>query len=170
MNKSIFYKFGFFALCLMLFTFVSNAQQEKASPARTAEGTVNGAKIKISYSSPAVKGRTIWGDLVPFGKVWRAGANEATIFETDKDIQVQGKPLKAGKYSFFVIPGENESTAIFNAETGQWGTNYDQSKDVLRVQVPSTKTSSFEERLVYEVTKNGFEMGWADGKGEVQIK
>ena len=170
MNKSIIHKFGFFALSLMLVSFMSSAQQEKACPARTAEGLINGATITIHYSSPAVKGRTIWGDLVPFGKVWRAGANEATIFETDKDIKVQGKELKAGKYSFFIIPGENESTAIFNGETGHWGTNYDQSKDVLRVQVPSTKNSSFEERLVYEVNKNGFEMRWADGKGQVTIQ
>lgn len=169
MKRSIFHKFGFLALSLMLVSLMSNAQ-EKASPAKTAEGTVNGAKIKISYSSPAVKGRTIWGDLVPHGKVWRAGANEATIFETDKDIKVQGKALKAGKYSFFVIPGEEESTAIFNGETGQWGTNYDQSKDVLRVQVPSEKSSNFEERLVYEVNKNGFEVRWADGKGHLAIE
>ena len=169
MKKSTFHKFGLFALSLMLISFMSNAQ-EKASPAKTAEGTVNGAKIKISYSSPAVKGRTIWGDLVPFGKVWRAGANEATIFETDKDIKVQGKELKAGKYSLFIIAGENESTAIFNEETGQWGTNHDETKDVLRVQVPSQKTSTFDERLVYEITKTGFELRWADGKGTVTIE
>src|SRR5690606_1794512 len=169
MKRSILHKFGFLALSLMLISLMRNAQ-EKASPSKTAEGTVNGAKIKISYSSPAVKGRTIWGDLVPYGKVWRAGANEATIFETDKDIKVQGKALKAGKYSFFVIPGEQESTAIFNGETGQWGTNYDQSKDVLRVQVPSVQSSNFEERLVYEVTKNGFEVRWADGRGHLTIE
>ena len=136
MKNSILQRFGFLALSLMLISFMSHAQ-EKASPAKTAEGLVNGATITIHYSSPAVKGRTIWGDLVPFGKVWRAGANEATTFETNKDIKVEGKDLPAGKYSFFIIPGETQSTFIFNSETGQWGTNYDESKDVLRVQVPS---------------------------------
>ncbi len=169
MKRSTFHKFGFFALSLMLVAFMSNAQ-EKASPAKTAEGTVNGAKITINYSSPAVKGRTIWGDLVPFGKVWRAGANEATIFETSKDIKVEGKDLPAGKYSFYIIPGESQSTFIFNSQTGHWGTNHDESKDVLRVQVASEQTSNFEERLVYEVTKTGFEVRWADGKGKVSIK
>lgn len=169
MKNNLFYKFGMLALSLMLISSMSYAQ-EKASPAKTAEGTVNGAKIKINYSSPAVKGRTIWGDLVPFGKVWRAGANEATIFETNKDIKIQGKELKAGKYSFYIIPGETESTFIFNSQTGQWGTQYDQSKDVLRVPVVSQQTSNFEERLVYEVTKNGFEVRWADGKGQVTIE
>ncbi|HLT06529.1 MAG TPA: DUF2911 domain-containing protein [Cyclobacteriaceae bacterium] len=169
MKNNLFYKFGMLALSLMLISSMSYAQ-EKASPAKTAEGTVNGAKIKINYSSPAVKGRTIWGDLVPLGKVWRAGANEATIFETNKDIKIQGKELKAGKYSFYIIPGETESTFIFNSQTGQWGTQYDQSKDVLRVPVVSQQTSNFEERLVYEVTKNGFEVRWADGKGQVTIE
>lgn len=169
MKRSILQKFGFLAFSLMLITFMSNAQ-EKASPAKTAEGTVNGAKITINYSSPAVKGRTIWGDLVPFGKVWRAGANEATIFETSKDIKVEGKDLPAGKYSFFIIPGENQSTFIFNSETGQWGTNYDESKDVLRVQVQSQESSTMEERLVYEITKSGFEVRWANGKGQASIK
>jgi len=169
MKKNIFQRFGMLAIGMMLISLVSNAQ-EKASPAKTAEGTVNGAKISINYSSPAVKGRTIWGDLVPYGKVWRAGANEATTFETNKDIKVQGKDLPAGKYTFFIIPGEEQSTFIFNSETGQWGTNYDESKDVLRVQVQSQESSTFEERLVYEVNKTGFEVRWADGKGQVSIK
>lgn|SRR5690554_5444766 len=169
MKKNIFQRFGILAVSMMLISLVSNAQ-EKASPAKTAEGTVNGAKITINYSSPAVKGRTIWGDLVPYGKVWRAGANEATIFETNKDIKIQGKDLPAGKYTFFIIPGEEQSTFIFNSETGQWGTNYDESKDVLRVQVQSQESSTFEERLVYEVNKTGFEVRWADGKGQVSIK
>jgi len=169
MKKNIFQRFGILAVSMMLISLVSNAQ-EKASPAKTAEGTVNGAKITINYSSPAVKGRTIWGDLVPYGKVWRAGANEATTFETNKDIKIQGKDLPAGKYTFFIIPGEEQSTFIFNSETGQWGTNYDESKDVLRVQVQSQESSTFEERLVYEVNKTGFEVRWADGKGQVSIK
>lgn len=169
MKNSILQRFGFLALSLMLISFMSHAQ-EKASPAKTAEGLVNGATITIHYSSPAVKGRTIWGDLVPFGKVWRAGANEATTFETNKDIKVEGKDLPAGKYSFFIIPGETQSTFIFNSETGQWGTNYDESKDVLRVQVPSEEISKIEERLVYEVTKSGFEVRWANGRAQALIE
>ncbi|HLW21000.1 MAG TPA: DUF2911 domain-containing protein [Cyclobacteriaceae bacterium] len=169
MRKSILQKFGFLAFSMMLIAFMGNAQ-EKASPAKTAEGTVNGAKITINYSSPAVKGRTIWGDLVPYGKVWRAGANEATTFETDKDIKVEGKDLPAGKYTFFIIPGEEQSTFIFNSETGQWGTNYDESKDVLRVQVQSQESPTMEERLVYEITKSGFEVRWADGRAQASIK
>ena len=104
----------------MLFSSVLWAQNQ-ASPPATATGKVNGATITINYSSPGVKGRPIWGALVPYDKVWRAGANAATIFETDKDIKVEGKVLKAGKYSLYAIPGEKEWTMIFNSQTGQWG-------------------------------------------------
>src|SRR3977135_4309901 len=96
-------------------------KSNRPSPPATASGKVNGATITINYGSPSVKGRQIWGSLVPYDKVWRAGANEATIFETDKDIKVEGKPLHAGKYSLYAIPGEKEWTIIFNSETGQWG-------------------------------------------------
>src|SRR5690554_5940773 len=104
------FKKSLLATALMAFIGLAAFAQEKASPAKTAEGTVGDAKITINYSSPAVKGRTIWGDLVPMGEVWRAGANEATTFTTTKDIMVEGKTLPAGTYSFFVIPGETSST------------------------------------------------------------
>jgi Protein of unknown function (DUF2911). len=164
-----FKKILFFALMLGAFVFAAQAQ-EKPSPARTAEGTVGDAKITINYSSPAVKGRMIWGDLVPLGQVWRAGANEATTFTTDKDIMVEGQKLPAGTYAFFIIPGEYESTFIFNTEAKQWGAfNYDSSKDALRVNVPSQQTSSMEERLVYEVKDGGFEVRWEYGKAGAKL-
>lgn len=157
-----------------LFVFVSLAtfaQGEKPSPPKSAEGTINGAKITINYSSPAVKGRVIWGDLVPLGQVWRAGANDATTFEISKDIKVQGQTLPKGKYTFFIIPGEYESTLIFNKVEKQWGAySYDASKDALRVNVPSQQTSTMEERLVYEVKPDGFEVRWEYGKVFAKIE
>ena len=89
------------------------AQEDKSkrpSPPATAAGKIRSSTITISYSSPSVKGRKIFGGLVPYGQVWRAGANEATIFSTDKDIEVEGKKLPAGKYSLFMTPGEKEWT------------------------------------------------------------
>ena len=127
---------------LMFAVIFTSFCQEKASPPKTAKGSINGADITVNYSSPAVKGRAIFGELVPLGKVWRAGANEATIFETSKDIKVEGKPLPAGKYSIFVIPVESMSTFIFNKQTGQWGTQYDEAQDAIRVAVPSGQTST----------------------------
>lgn len=158
------------AFSLSFFLAMSLQAQDKPSPAQTAEGQVAGAKITIKYSSPAVKGRTIWGDLVPFGKVWRAGANDATTFTTSKDITVEGQKLVAGTYSLFVIPGESQSTFVFNKVAKQWGTyTYDQKEDVLRVNVASQQTTTLEERLVYEVKANSFEIRWEYGKAAAKI-
>lgn len=159
-----------FALALTAFVGFAAIAQEKASPAKKAEGTVGDAKITISYSSPAVKGRVIWGDLVPMGQVWRAGADDATTFTTSKDISIQGQKLAAGTYSFFIIPGETESTMIFNKVAKQWGAyTYDAKEDALRVSVPSQQTSTLEERLVYEVKPDGFEIRWEYGKAAAKI-
>ena len=157
------------ALTLLVFVGFAASAQEKPSPAKTAEGMVGDAKITINYSSPAVKGRTIWGDLVPLGEVWRAGANEATTFTTTKDIMVEGKKLPAGTYSFYIIPNETESTMIFNKVAKQWGTVYDAKQDELRVTVPSGQTSSMEERLVYEVKPQSFEIRWEYGKASASL-
>jgi hypothetical protein len=150
------------------------AQETKkpASPAMTATGKIKDANITIAYSSPSVKGRTVWGDLVAYNKVWRAGANEATIFETDKDITVQGKKLPAGKYSFFLIPKETGTwTAIFNKEPKQWGAyKYEEAKDALRVDVKTKALQTKQETLVYKVNSNGFTMDWDKISVPVEIK
>jgi len=158
--------------------FTSNAmmaQGAKPSPAATATGTVNGADINVKYSSPAVKGRKIWGGLVPYDKDWRAGANEATVFTTSKKIMVEGKPLAAGSYSIYAVPGEKTWKIIFNSETGQWGTTKDGSsrvpaKDVLTVTVTPVKTNMLEERLKYDITPKGLVLSWENLKVPVAIK
>lgn len=163
-------KKSLFAFAMAVFTVLSVNAQEKASPARTASGTAAGSEITINYSSPAVKGRVIWGDLVPMGEVWRAGADDATTFTTSKDITVQGQKLPAGTYSFFVIPGEYESTFIFNKVAKQWGSySYDAKEDALRVSVPSEQTSTMEENLVYEINSDSFEIRWEYGKAKAKI-
>jgi len=172
-------KYLSFILFSFLFTTVSFAQGNKASrpsPPATATGTIKNAHVSIAYSSPAVKGRKVWGDLVPFDKPWRAGANEATIFETDKDLKIEDKTLPAGKYSLFAIPGEKEWTFIFNSETGQWGinrsgeANFDPAKTVLTVKAKAKKSDKFQERLTYEVEKKGFELQWENLEVPVSIK
>lgn len=151
-------------------------KSKRPSPPATATGKVNGATITIDYSSPAVKGRKIWGGLVPYNKVWRTGANEATVFKTDKEIKVEGKPLAAGKYSIYTIPGETEWVFIFNSQTGQSGvkendeTSEDPAKDVLRVTVKPEKSASFNERMKFEVEKNGFSLLWENLKVPVSVK
>lgn len=156
-------------LVLLVTSVAAWAQGDKSSrpsPPATATGKIGDATITINYSSPAVKGRTIWGELVPYGKAWRAGANEATIFETDKAIKIEGKELPAGKYSLFAVPGEKEWQFIFNSQTGQWGikrdgeANRDPANDVLTVTAKPVASASMNERLAYGVTKNGVVLKW----------
>ncbi|WP_231425204.1 MULTISPECIES: DUF2911 domain-containing protein [Pedobacter] len=151
---------------------IAQDAQPKPSPAATVTGKVKNANITINYSSPAVKGRKIWGGLEAYDKVWRAGANEATTFETDKDIMVQGKSLPAGKYSFFLIPKESGTwTAIFNKEPKQWGAyKYEEAKDALRVDVKTKALKATQERLVYKITKTGFSLDWDKVSVPVMIK
>ena len=151
-------------------------KSKRPSPPATATGKVNGATITIDYSSPAVKGRKIWGGLVPYNKVWRTGANAATLFNTDKDISVEGKSLPAGKYSIYTIPGEKEWVFIFNSQTGQSGvksneeTSEDPAKDVLRVTVKPEKSANFNERMKFEVENTGFSLLWENLKVPVSIR
>ena len=166
MKKSNISKFLFLTASSMFMFAAVQAQAGKPSPAATAIGKVAGANITINYSSPAVKGRTIWGELVPYDKVWRAGANEATIFQTDKPIKVEGKALPAGKYSLFAIPNEKEWTIILNSQTGQWGikdngeANRVPESDVLTVKVKPIKISGMRERLAYTIGSKGFVLAW----------
>lgn len=169
MKTSTIKMLGLTGLLMMSVIFLSKSQTP-ASPPKTADGSINGADITVNYSSPGVKGREIFGGLVPLGKVWRAGANEATLFETSKDIKVAGESLPAGKYSFFIIPNEGTSTFIFNKQTGQWGTQYDESQDVLRVNVPSQQTSSLTENLTYEIHDDGMLVKWEYGQAKVSIE
>ncbi len=152
----------------LFMAFVSYAQE---SPRAKATGKAGNANITIDYGSPSVRGRKVWGELVPFGQVWRAGANEATTFETDKPITIEGKSLAAGKYGFFVVPTEKEWTIIFNSVPNQWGAyKYDKSKDVLKVTVTPKKSASANERLVYHIDSNGFTLDWENLSVPVSVK
>ena len=183
MERRIFARLSFFLFIALVMSSQIWAQGDKStrpSPPATAKGKIKDATITIDYSSPSVKGRQIWGSLVPYNKAWRAGANEATIFTTDKDIMVEGKKLAAGKYSLFMIPGEKEWTVIFNSETGQWGikhsgdANFDPSKNVLEVKVKPKTEKDVQEKLTYTVEDKmmdkGFSMRWEKIKVFVSIK
>ncbi|RMH22525.1 MAG: DUF2911 domain-containing protein [Acidobacteria bacterium] len=116
------------------------AAQPRVSPPAAVEQTVGISKISIHYSRPSVRGRKIFGELVPWGKVWRTGANEATTFEISHDAKINGQPLKAGKYALFTIPNPESWTVIFNTVPDQWGAfNHEPEKDALRIEVKSEK-------------------------------
>ena len=109
--------------------------------------------ITIVYSRPGVKGRVIWGGLVPYNKVWRAGADEATKITFANDVKINGKTLKAGSYSFFTIPTKNKWTLIFNYVADQWGAfEYNESEDALRIEV-TPEAGNMQEWLAYTIIK-----------------
>ena len=146
---------GLIVLSLAISNFTI-AQEKKKSPAKTVETTVGDTKVIINYSSPSMRGRVIYGDLVPFKKIWRAGANEATTMEFSSDVKINGKELKAGKYAFFVIPMKDaEWTLIFNTVHKQWGAyDYDPAKDALKFNVKPTDIETTES-LTYSVDAEG---------------
>ena len=151
-----------FAAMILSVSVYAQTPKPRVSPPAFVTGKINGATITIHYSSPSVKGRKIWGGLVPYDTVWRAGANEATTFETDKDIKAAGKLLPAGKYGFFLVPVENGNwVAVFNKVPNQWGAfKYDKAQDQLRVEVATKPLGSKQEMLVYKIASNGFSLNW----------
>jgi hypothetical protein len=163
-------KISWYVLTLFVSVFAT-AQDKKVSPAEKANGTINGAEIVINYSAPSVKGREIWGKLVPYGQVWRAGADEATTFETSKDIMVDGQKLPAGKYSFFVIPEKDNATVIFNKEYKQWGAyDYKDKSDQLRIRVKPKAKATSTEKLAYAVNKDNVTLSWEKWDIVVPVK
>jgi DUF2911 family protein len=114
-------------------------KSKRPSPPGTAECTINGKKVTIEYSRPSMRGRKIMGALVPFGKVWRTGANEATSLTTEADLDIGGAKVPAGKYTLYTLPAEGAWKLIINKQTGQWGTEYDQKQDLARVDMKTAE-------------------------------
>jgi hypothetical protein len=140
---------------------IASAQEDKSKrpspPALARETLTNGTVVSIDYSQPSVKGRTIGKNLEPInGKVWRTGANEATVFEVSKEVKIDGKHLPAGKYGLFTISGDNEWIIIFNKTWDQLGAfNYKEADDVLRVKVKPGKAKLFSEKMTFIISKAG---------------
>jgi hypothetical protein len=162
----------FAAVCIV--TFAAHAQDDKSKrpspPAKASGTTASGTAITIDYSQPSVKGRTIGKDLEPLpGKVWRTGANEATVFEVSKDVKVEGKALPAGKYGLYSIANGDNWTIIFNKTWKQWGTEYNEADDALRVDVKAGKAAKFAEKFTITVSKAGkVDLLW--GNSDVSFK
>jgi hypothetical protein len=128
----------------------------KGSLRAKAEGQVGSVKISIRYHSPAVRGRIIWGGLVPLNKVWVVGAHMATSVEFSGDVIIGGKPIPAGKYGFFAIPGKEQWTLILNSNWQQHLTDeYDDKQDVIRVNVQPEPWATNQERLRYVIEPDG---------------
>lgn len=166
-----------FCLILALLLIFSDlySQEDKskrASPPAIEEMELDDLKITIAYSRPSVKGRKIWGGLVPYGKVWRTGANEATTFEINRNVVLDGQNLPAGKFGLFTIPGEDEWTIIFNEVWDQWGAyGYDAGRDILRIKVMPDKTDEFTEMMTFEIDEDGeIELYWENLEVKFKVK
>lgn len=160
-------KISTLALSLLL-TFALSAQDKstRPSPPDQVSSTINGTKVTIDYSQPSKKGRTIFGDLVAYGKVWRTGANESSWIEVSNDVKIEGKTLPAGKYGLFSIPGEDEWTIIFNSKWDGWGGyQYKEDNDVLRVKVRASSTDNVTEKFTIMIEDSGnVVMAWDQTK------
>lgn len=163
-------------LFLSLIVSISLAQNPPASPPATASHTfADGKKVTIDYSRPSAKGRKIMGGLVPFGTVWRTGANSATAFTSDTDLVIGGTTVPAGKYTVYTLPGEMAWKLIINKQTGQWGTKYDQAQDLARIDMVAGKTSGPVEQFTISFDKTGddsakMKLEWENTSASVDVK
>lgn len=149
---------------------------KKASPEVNSTYNVAGTQIDVFYCSPRKKGRDIFPDLVPFGEVWRTGANEATTFTHSADVDIEGETLKAGSYSVWTIPGENEWEIIFNSEIPGWGVSWgakaarNPETDVLSVRVPAmVNNENIQEEFLIEIKNQALRISWDDMLVEASI-
>lgn len=138
----------------------TKASKKSLSPHTMAMAMIDGAHVHIDYSAPSVRDRVIFGGLVGLDRVWQAGAHNATWLKTDKDLVFSGQVLPAGKYGFFLIPGKQEWTVIFNSRWNQHGKDeYNEAEDVLRLTVKPGEPKELQETLIYEVNKTGDKSG-----------
>lgn len=171
-----------YLLCAAVFSLVSlsvDAQKKPedkskrpSPPATVVQKTTGGATITIDYSQPSVKGRTIGKDLEPMeGKVWRTGANEATVFQIDHDVKVDGATLPAGKYGLFTIFQGDEVTFIFNKTWNQWGAfGYKEADDQLRIKTKWQANSPATEKMAFTVSADGtVTLMWGDRKASFKV-
>jgi len=156
-------------------TIIASCQGAKPSPAASASCDLGGGKsIKTDYSSPRMKGRKIYGGLVPFGEVWRTGANSATTFVTSADIVVGGKAVPAGSYSIFTLPTADKWTLIVSKKTGEWGIPYKYESDELaRIDMKVSKLPAPVENftIAYDKTAGGctLQLDWETTRASVDI-
>lgn len=151
---------------------LATAQQKKApaSPPAETAATIGGKAVSIKYNSPFVKGRKIFGGLVPYGQVWRAGANAATSMHTEAELTIGNLSVPKGDYTLYVLPAEKEWTLIVNKQTGQWGTEYSQANDLGRVKMSVKPSASLIESFKITLTDKALTMEWENTVASIPVK
>jgi hypothetical protein len=166
------------ALLVLSLSLISSAQQAKSnrpSPAAQAQCKFSDGKtITVDYSSPRAKGRKIFGGLVPYGEVWRTGANEATTFNTTANLTIGGKDVPAGNYTIFTVPEQGKWTLIINKQTGEWGIPYKyEANELARVPMQVGRTASPVENFTINFDQSGssckLNMSWENTLASVDI-
>jgi Protein of unknown function (DUF2911) len=165
-------------IVLTLAAALSAQEQQKAplSPPGTASVTfADGKTVTINYSRPSVRDRKIFGGLVPYGEVWRTGANAATTLKTDADLTIGGAAVPAGSYTLYTIPDESGWKLIINKQTGQWGTAYDEKQDLARVDMKVANHATSTEQFTISLDKSGgksatLKLDWANTTASVDVK
>jgi Protein of unknown function (DUF2911) len=166
---------------VMLVATLAIAQQppqdksKRPSPHDTAEVTLQNKKVTIDYGRPFLKGRKVGQDLAPYGKVWRTGADEATALNTEIDLNIGGLTLPAGKYTIYTLPSEGTWKLILNKQTGQWGTKYDESQDLGRVDMRKSALPAPVEQFTisFDRTNEGtadLNLDWGNMRVSVVVK
>ena len=155
-------------LLLSALPLVAQEKKPRVSPHETVNATVGDAKITIVYGRPYSKDpksgekRKIWGGLVPFGKVWRMGADEATLLTTDKEITIGGTSIAPGTYSLYLLPAEAGAKLIVNKQTGQWGTKYDEKQDLVRIDLKKEPLAKPVDQFTIAVDNGVLKLMWED--------
>jgi hypothetical protein len=134
---------------------VAQQKPQLSPPAEASVKFDNGKTVTIKYSRPSMRGRKIYGELVPYGKVWRTGANAATSLTTDTALDIGATTVPAGNYTLYTLPGEKSWELIVNKQTGQWGTNYDQAQDLARIPMKVSQLPSGLETFTISMDKTG---------------
>ena len=168
-------KFVVVPVALLACLIEASAQGQQASPSATAKITLKGKEVSIDYCRPSMRGRKIMGELVPYGQVWRTGANEATTLKTAVDLNIGGTKVPAGKYTLYSLPSESAWKLIINKQTGQWGTEYEEAQDFARVDMQKTKLSQPVEQFTISFEKKGADsadlvLEWENTRLAVPVK
>lgn len=169
------------SLSLAAVSPVAAQERQRVSPHETITATVDGSEVTIVYGRPYTKdpksgaARKIWGELVPFGKVWRAGADEATLLTTKQAYDVGGTTVPAGTYSLFILPEENGAKLIVNKQTGQWGTKYDQAQDLARIDMKKEAADKAVDQFTIKIESNSggggtLKFSWENVQYSVALK
>ena len=162
-----------FATTLILATVgFATAQQKKTplSPPAEATATIGGKAVSIKYGAPNVRNRKVFGGIVPFGEVWRAGANSATSLHTDADLMIGTVSVPKGDYTLYVLPTATDWTLIISKQTGQWGTEYSQSNDLGRAKMTLKAAPALVEAFKITLSPTALQLEWENSIATVPVK